>query len=202
MTPLIIDDFIPEVYQDSILYLLTGPEFGWTFNDESAGYGDMDVEKYFHVDVPTKNHIQFRHTFVKENELQSDFLKYIGVLVACFENTMEAKVKYTKRIKSNLLVSSSGPTLQPPHVDGLNMKNGVIDAIGKYSLLYYVNDSDGDTILYDKYFLGEPVGLLKVSQTISPKKGRAVIFDSNQIHSASCPKINDSRIVINCIFEI
>jgi len=203
MQPIIIDNFIPEVYQDSILYLLTGSEFGWTLNDDSAGYGDEPADKYFHVNIPTKDHIQFRHTFVKENELKSDFLKYIGVLVAEFENTMKARVKYTKRIKSNLLVSNQvGPWIQPPHVDGMNLKDGVVDAIGKYSLLYYVNNSDGDTTLYNEYFTGESVGELTVQQKISPKKGRAVIFDSNQIHSASCPKVNDTRIVINCIFEI
>ena len=41
---------------------------------------------------------------------------------------------------------------------------------------------------------------LTVQQRVSPKKGRAIIFDSHQIHSGQVPENNDYRIVINCIF--
>ena len=44
MEPVVIDDFLPEVYQDSIYNLLTGSEFPWIFHDYSVNdeYGEFD----------------------------------------------------------------------------------------------------------------------------------------------------------------
>ena len=64
-----------------------------------------------------------------------------------------------------------------------------------------MDDSDGDTVLYNEYFTKESVGLVTVQQTVAPKKGRAIIFDSNQIHSGTCPSVHDTRMVINCVFD-
>ena len=62
-------------------------------------------------------------------------------------------------------------------------------------MLYYVNNSDGPTQLYD-----EKGG--KVVKEIEPKKGRAVILDGNIYHASSCPKNHANRVVINYNFLI
>jgi hypothetical protein len=200
MTPLIIDDFLPESFQKSINDLLMSPEFTWTFFNYSVSQFNLD--EYFYTNEPVKEHIQLRHGFAKDDKITSENYKYIESLKLLFESHMRSKVTYIQRIKSNLLISQKGPYLQPPHVDVMDMLNGNTDCLGYKTLLYYVNDSDGDTIFYNEYFTGEPVGLLTKQQQISPKRGRAVIFDSNQIHSGSCPSVNDTRLVINCVFGI
>lgn len=53
-------------------------------------------------------------------------------------------------------------------------------------LIYYVNDSDGDTI----FFEGD-----KELQRVSPKKGRIVIFDGNTLHAGGFPTDNPRCIV-------
>ena len=58
--------------------------------------------------------------------------------------------------------------------------------------LYYVNDSDGDTILYDDN--GKEI------KRISPKKGRIVFFDGTIEHSAGVPT-QTNRIVVNIAFK-
>jgi Rps23 Pro-64 3,4-dihydroxylase Tpa1-like proline 4-hydroxylase len=100
------------------------------------------------------------------------------------------------------LINQRGPYIQPPHADTIEIIEDGVDCLGYKTLLYYVNDSDGDTIFYNECFTGQPVGLVTEQQRVTPKKGRAVIFNSNQIHSGSCPSVNDSRIVINCVFGI
>jgi len=68
-------------------------------------------------------------------------------------------------------------------------------------LLYYVNDSDGDTVILKQRY---PFSHNKISgltqgeilQQISPKKGRVVMFDGSHFHSSTVPS-NRLRCVIN-----
>lgn len=201
MSPIIIDNFIPEAYQQSIVMLLTGPEFGWSFFDYSVS--DMPLDAYYFTDLPTKEHMQFRHVFFKDDQEVSPFAKYIESLFVSYQALTGSEIKHKQRVKSNLLVKDSfGPHLQPPHVDGMIVRDGVYNSVGKKTLLYYVNDSDGDTVLYNEYFTGESIGKVTVQQTVAPVKGRAIIFDSNQIHSGTNPKMNGTRMVINCVFGV
>ena len=200
MTPLIIDDFLPVPIQNVIHELMIGPDFSWRFSNYSVSI--INLNEYFHTDAPNREHIQLRHSFANDDEITSDYYKFIEPLKLIFESHMRAKVKLTHRIKSNLLINQRGPYIQPPHVDTLELIDNDVDCLGYKTLLYYVNDSDGDTIFYNEFYTGEPVGLVTEQQRVSPKKGRAVIFDSNQIHSGSCPSVNDTRMVINSVFGI
>lgn len=205
MTPIIIDDFIPEVYQDSILRLVTEIEFPWTFypySVSSASYEDLEFDDYY-TNEPTREHIQFRHTFFEEDMDYSKFSEFINPLVIRYQVEMgliETPRKH--RIKTNLLMKQDAPRLQIPHTDGLYLKENGVIVNPRKTLLYYANDSDGDTILYNEFHTGKPKEPfeLTVQQRISPKKGRAVIFDSHQIHSGQVPENSDYRIIVNCIF--
>jgi len=201
MTPIIIDDFLPEIYIDSLYQLMGGDQLPWSFSKHSVST-DPNLESLFHTDEPVKEHIQFRHIFIDENKVQSAQLQYIAPLIACYENVM-GKVKYTQRIKANLLMPQEGIKLQRPHIDDIDINSfGSTGYIAnRKTLLYYVNNSDGDTILYNEKFEGKPIGLVTKQQSITPVKGRAVIFDSNQIHSGHIPTDKKYRLVINCVFE-
>ena len=81
-----------------------------------------------------------------------------------------------------------------------------------YVIIYYINDSDGDTCIYTnkngnnatqfmKTFSKDGLDLnnFELIQSITPKKGRAVIFNGKYPHCASYPTNND-RFVININF--
>jgi hypothetical protein len=88
----------------------------------------------------------------------------------------------------------------------LNLKNRSIDAphvdadIDHLVILYYVIDSDGDTIIYENTFKGYDnvpyFNELKEKQRITPKAGRVVIFNGKHWHTAEQPKDN-VRCIIN-----
>ena len=200
MKPLIIDNLLPKPVEQSIFDMVTGSSFPWTHHRYSVS--SKDLSQHFYTNEPVKDHTQFRHGFARHDEVTSEYYKYIQLLSLGFEGRTGLQTKGKYRIKANLLVKQDGPVLQPPHVDCMDMLDGNTDCLNYKTLLYYINDSDGDTIFYNEYFTGEPVGLVTEQQRVSPKRGRAVIFDSNQIHSGSCPSINNTRIVINCVFVI
>jgi hypothetical protein len=205
MEPIVVDNFLPEIYQSAFYSILTEPTsiFTYTFNKYSVNAsGNSDAWKHlFYTDVPTQEHIQFNRTFIKDNKIvNEEYYKYFAPLVACFETHTNTKVGNIIRIKANLLLNQEGPKLQPPHVDGLRLVDDKPVCMGKKSLIYYVNNSDGDTILYNERFTGGPVGRVTEQLRVTPKKGRAIIFDSNQLHSGCAPTNKAYRVVINCIF--
>jgi hypothetical protein len=199
MKPIVIDDFIPEIYQESIYQLMTGSEFNWTFHDYSVNDGSL--EDLYQIDSPYQEHVQMRHVFVRENDILSPHFKYIAPLLGSYTKHTESSLNGMFRIKANLLVRQPGPRNQMPHADGMNEVDGQITGIGKKTLLYYVNESDGETVFYDKYFYGKPLGNLgNPVLSVTPKKGRAVLFDSNHLHAGTCPSDSKFRMVINCVF--
>jgi hypothetical protein len=201
MEPLVIDDFIPEIYQDSIYHLLTGSEFPWIFHDYSVNEEYGEFNNLYQMNEIYKEHVQMRHVFVRDDEIKSQYFQYIAPLLGEYVKHSGSNIKGIFRIKSNLLVAQPGIQTQLAHADGMNVVDGQITSIGKKTLLYYVNDSDGDTFFYNKYYDGNPLGTIEKTISVTPKKGRAVIFDSNHLHGGSCPKDSKFRMVINCVFN-
>ena len=88
----------------------------------------------------------------------------------------------------------------------LNLKDRRIDAphvdadIDHLVILYYVNDSDGDTVIYENTFKGYdkvPVFKdLKEKQRVTPKAGRVVMFNGKHWHT-SCQPEHNVRCIIN-----
>ena len=78
-----------------------------------------------------------------------------------------------------------------PHCD--------FEGLGGWTLLYYIDDSDGDTIIFENkginyLTLGKE---LDIKRTITPKKGKIIMFNQDYLHTGCPPIINDYRLVIN-----
>jgi hypothetical protein len=107
------------------------------------------------------------------------------------------------RIKSNLQtkdVDFKKNQYNLPHVDTEWSTKSL-------TLIYYVNDSDGDTFFFEESFKNDKelndvkfLDNLTVYRRVSPKKGRVVLFRSDIVHAGSHPKKNDTRIVLNYNF--
>ena len=95
-----------------------------------------------------------------------------------------------KRAKVNMTTKCSKNLRTTPHIDNANKH---------YVMIYYVNDSDGDTIIYKQKY-GEKRLWLSPYKRVSPKAGRCVFFNGLHYHSASLPKKSDVRCVVNMNF--
>lgn len=85
------------------------------------------------------------------------------------------------------------------------------------NLLIYLTDSSGETLIYDKkaslveepgwdkdsHIADEPIETFKgkIKTKITPKKGRAVIFDGAHYHANVLPKPGDQRILLVATFS-
>lgn len=189
---IIFDEFIPFERQHIIEIKMSGSMFDWHLNKQTS---DMPTTNsiYSFVDDKTVDRPQFTHMFAKEEYKNP---KTYG-LVEPFLDILEEKTgrefkNRVHRIKANLLYKDSG---YPP--DCYHIPHRDLSPESSETLLYYVNNSDGDTVLFDDIV---PVKTMKVIDRVSPKSGKAILFDSSYFHASSSPRFNDFRIVLNFVF--
>ena len=93
------------------------------------------------------------------------------------------------RTRVNLTPLSKDPRPLIPHVDLRNKYK-------HYILLLFLNDSDGDTIMYDLKVDGETHSQEELStlKRFSPKAGRAVLFNGDNFHAWEHPQNHDYRL--------
>jgi len=131
----------------------------------------------------------FTHNMYKENTIYSNVFDIFYNLVKEIFDKERILIKSLFRLQVNLSTNiklTKKELTNSVHTD-MNLPN-------YKTLIYYIGDSDGDTIIFndDKSIL----------DTISPIAGNYVIFDSNMLHRASIPKKHKKRMVINCIVEV
>lgn len=130
-----------------------------------------------------ENFFQFTYDIIKDNGYKGPLYEVLIVKLWRFILQKHPDVfenyKDLCRVKANLLTKNGRPGFHTPHIDN-NFEHLVI--------LYYVNNSDGDT-----YFFNDNI----VVDRVSPKQGKYIIFDGDQYHASSSPTDTDARIVIN-----
>jgi hypothetical protein len=84
-----------------------------------------------------------------------------------------------------------------------------MDQLDMYSAIFYIEDSDGPTILYDymrkeinpnQFFDAHPNVDLKPAKMIEPVKNTGMIFNANIYHSGTLPEKHQTRTLINYNF--
>ena len=185
----VIDDFIDVKYQKDIRNVLMGEyqykkeDFPWFYIEDVTASGDID----------SQHRRALAHEYVDYVEG-----KKVGKKLSIFHHLflpMLKKVCRTMDIK-NINVLQGRSFLQFP----LNLKDRSVDTphIDIYNkehlvALYYVCDSDGDTIIYNER---EELGTYTIKQKVTPKQGRMVLFDGSLYHTAEQP-LNNVRCVVN-----
>lgn len=117
----------------------------------------------------------------------------VGVeLLNKFAKKHNITVKKILRVKANKINRNEGQNfIHPPHIDM---------HIPHFVFLYYVDESDGNTIIFNEKYSSKQMSKLTIEKEIKPKSGAAVVFNGLQYHSSSPPKISEKRTVININF--
>lgn len=189
--PVIIDDFVPSWYQDALESMANNTQF--SYGDNVNHKRDESIPVYGAELTPAAHSgglaaMISRDGVVKYEKQQATITPMLFKL-----NEMIGPFDLLRcRLAMNLSDGVGGVHQQ--HVD---------QPTPHTVLLYYVNDSDGDTFLYKEradpltYLAGSYPESFTVDVRVTPKKGRAVIFDGLQFHSVSSPKDYLKRQIIN-----
>jgi hypothetical protein len=180
---LIIDDAIPPAYVDAIENLIFKLNFPWWYQADST----------FGYDSTTSMYPSFNHVLVRHEEIVNPSFDFILPLVYFITDRIKLDFSKVMSAKSCLqlpLIMPSSDRSNNPHID-VEFDHTV--------LLYYVNDSDGETIIYDKKVDKNEIFLktdLPIRHRVSPKKGRFLIFNGKYLHNSTTPT-SGPRCILN-----
>jgi hypothetical protein len=186
----VIDNFVNSIMMEQIEHTISQEKFGWDY----CKYGTQ-IEynrKYQFKDANTIDRPQFVHNINTEFDNDIFIRKY---LLHCMEDYFGRNFSDRLiRAKINMLTKDSEYGVNNyhiPHVDD----RGDIETV-----IYYVNDSDGDTFVFNEK-PDESLTEITIKDRISPVRGRLVLFDSSYLHASSSPVISSERIIINFVFR-
>jgi len=185
---LIVDDFL-----DNALFLQIQEEVinseAWTFNPGISVEDEGDPRTFY----------GFASGVVDEEEPENYLYEY-GThipLIKRLNEEVKRKFNLTKVLRCRMDMTTfrgEDPITFAPHIDldGLHMTS-----------IFYINDSDAPTIIYDQMRLygdvEQPLKVVKltVKERVYPKENRLVLFKGNHVHTGMCPTTSSCRILIN-----
>jgi hypothetical protein len=185
----ILDNILTKEHQTEIRTMMESANFPWYWNDSMVDYN---------TGSKNKSPGQLTHNFLYNGEVNSQYFDKMRVIIEEFIKKTGVKLKGINRFKANL--NPKTIITREELKDGYHRDFGDIEYDSEaeefyskfISMIYYVNDSDGDTLFFD------PDGK---ETRVTPKEGRIVWFPSYSLHGGTPPEVSKKRIIINFIFE-
>ncbi len=191
----IIDNFLDNnqfyVLQEQVMSM----QFPWFYNKHvSLAPEDNNIQ-----DPLAKETDGFHHIFYDKNPYAKSFtFTYLDSFFNALEQKLGIPTKDILRVRASMKTPKINFTEQNynlPHVDYF---------FPHKSLIYYINDSDGDTRIFHEKFTktndGNGIGFsdkFHTKQRITPKSNRLLLIDGHIYHTASNPIETERRVIIN-----
>lgn len=186
---IIIDNFLPKTEFEMLSEFVLSNRFPWFYTSHvSLPPGD----DYSIQDPMAKETDGWYHLLHVENEYtghyMKDFLMFFDQLTAKFGYTQQDLIRARLGLKQPK-VDHKDENYNIPHVDYYYPHDTII---------YYLNDSDGDTRMFKEYADTDiEHKKFNVDSRISPISNRLVLFNGLQYHTASNPINTNRRIILN-----
>jgi hypothetical protein len=184
-----IDDVIPRTYQNQIEAETTSARMAWFFDVETGRRDRVD-----------SNYAGFSHTVYHVEDraaAPSPMTALLLPLLFTFCDKAELPFHTLLRIRLGLFPRTMIEAAHHnPHVDFYQPHRVAI---------YYVNDADGDTVVFNETFADvsreQSIAYTEeqrftIARRVSPKKGRMVGFDGRHYHASMHPMQASHRIAV------
>ena len=190
----VIDDFLPDIYQNNVMYKILR-DIPYTFcfditNDYLLDRNDNKLNYGFSCNIKNPN--------TKQSPIVEVTFSYAMPIFDIGFDMVGAGIKELHAMRSFMLYPSElNVPRTEPHVDSRDEH---------WVGLYYVNGSDGNTIIFNETSDDFPeeyptLDQVTIKEEVEPKKGRLVIFHGKHFH-CMCPPTKDVRTVININVDI
>ena len=183
---IVIDDFVSLEYQEKIKQELLGVNnnFPWFHTEDVTDAGELTSQ---HRPALAHQYVNLNDDDV--SEIESIFHHLFTPLLskACQHLIMpQTEVIQGRSFLQFPLRNIDTSVVDTPHIDLDEGEEHIV-------VLYYVIDSDGDTVIYN-----ERTKSLTYTekQRVTPKQGRVVIFEGGQYHTAEQPT-KGTRCIVN-----
>ena len=186
----VFDKLLPAAYSDQIERDFNSLNFPWHYVNDVTNFNYGDNSGFVHLayDLGKK---------------PSEWYPFLLPIVYHITEASGHPMYELLRIRVGFLpqTTSQAYTHNTPHVDF---------TVPHYTACYYVNDTDGDTVLFDQ--MTKDMSSSEISQTtiqdyvanteftvansVAPKRGSACFFNGLRYHSSTKPKLHEKRMVI------
>ena len=199
---MIIDNFIDLKYQEKIKNIRLGEEifgdidFPWIYVEDVTSAGDKDSKhrpglSHVYVDLPYEEERDLTNGTIKPNKLGHVVSYHHELFVPLLEKVVrKLELNRAKVLQGRSFLQfpiNTDGTIDEPHIDIYGDNKFIV-------ALYYVCDSDGDTVIYNEKVKSKTYTIKK---RVTPKQGRVVIFDGHLYHAAEQPIESNTRCIVN-----
>lgn len=188
-----IDQFLSVDDQTKLLHYFIHPSFPWAMSLDAV-YGSDGIT------YNNQSTIGFYHTLLYKGEPCSEQLHNLTWVIDKLYQTNFKFFTIDKllRFRIGFFTKNNDITPHSPHVDYEGEH---------WTCVYYVNQCDGDTVVYNDTFPQITQDQIKTNKftekyRCKPKMGKLVTFDGKYYHSSSYPVINPFRLAITFNFTV
>lgn len=184
---IVLDDFLEISQFKKLQNIILSADFPWFYIPNVSLPPGSQIEDPLAVE--TMGYLHTVYDFESENK--SFLLEGMEPFISAYEKKFQ-KINKLLRIrisKKHPRIGFTKDNYNLPHVDL---------PIPHTTLIYYLNDSDGDTRVFDQFHINdiEPK-MFTTKARITPKENRLLKLDGLNYHTASNPFDYDRRIVLN-----
>lgn len=160
----------------------------------------LEQKQQDHKDQRVVDSIQFVNVIKGDDQIfDNESFKIVNMILRQITKKLSMVFSDPSRVKYNILTKSAHSTKEEhcfnnPHVDS---------SADHYVLIYYINDSDGPTYIFEETIEDtafddrHKVEKFTIKEVIHSEKGRIVLFDGKYYHASSNPVSSSHRAVIN-----
>lgn len=196
----IIPNSISKEDQDYVENIISAPSFDW-YHAENSNYNKSNpagIENKSKKLATLEGYSEYR-------QFRQILFNGYGTGTDTFKDIFPRIRKSIKHPSINILNARVNMLLpladSPLHAVGLPHVDWTTAEDTNFTGLYYVNDSDGDTIIYNETYKDYIPEELTISHRIKPAKGTLILFNTYHIHSGCLPSTG-RRMVINFNFKV
>jgi hypothetical protein len=189
----ILDNLIPLSAQDRLIEMINSRDFKWSYKSDVTYHPGAGFPE-FYID---ERSLGYAHSVYYENKVDdAAMLPWCWQILDSMSERTGIKVEKLLRIQINLMYQNPSKTYTTNSWNAAHTDQNFEHKV----LLYYVDNSDGDTFLFNESKRDELFKEFTVKDRVTPTKGTGVLFDGHRFHASSNPIKSTKRFAININF--